>query len=118
MNKIMESMMKPIPTTEDSYARRKEEQEEYMLQWMEQQATSVSVFDVKRARLNVPYIGTPSEAWRIYGRRVSTIFKRLERKGKVISTLVGNSRFYSIPITGKKSKKSPTSATSETREEL
>lgn len=103
MNKIMQSMMKPIPVEENNKAALRLAQEEHVLNWLRTIDRSVNCRDVYNDCKNIPSVGANCYGWGrgCWGhRQCSSILKRLEKKGHVVSVLYGQFRYYSIPVNG------------------
>lgn len=92
------AMMRPLPEKLLSLDELNFRREEHILEWLKTAPTSVSCVMIQCNCENIP--GSFESSYRQL-RMISNILKRLERKGKVISTLYGQYRYYSIPILDK-----------------
>lgn len=100
MNKIMQNMMKPIPVNTDSSAELRRAQEEHVLNWLATVDKSVSGLTLRHECKGIPGIEYDryGNMNLYYAKDCYKILQRLERKGHVISALVGSRRYYSIPV--------------------
>lgn len=98
MNRAMQSIMRPIPVNANTNAALRRAQEDRVLNWLNAQAESVTSADVALHCGNIPGVDyTWTASYRVR-RTASSILKRLERKGHVVSVLCGSYRYYSIPV--------------------
>ena len=91
------AMMKPLPVSE-SKADLRRQQEDHVFGYLSQAGLSVCAADVAD---NCPNI--PGHTYRGGGpstRFVSHILRRLEAKGRIISTLYSGRRYYSTFVGG------------------
>ena len=90
-------MMKPIvvPTPDNTRAVIRQKQEDRVMQFLESVTISMTAADI---RFKCPDIPRMWAGQYMTTRHVSTIMRRLENKGLVISVLCFGRRYYSIPI--------------------
>lgn len=100
MNKTMQNMMKPIPVNANTSASLRQQQEDHVLNWLNTRTFSVTCTDVAEDCGNIPGVNyNYAYPYRVR-RTASSILKRLERKGHVVSVLCGSYRYYSVPVEG------------------
>lgn len=104
MNDILKKMMKPMPIFSTD-TNLKDSQEDTILNYLANFPYSVSVADATHDVLVFPGCVKPDGAnmisvMKLKRKAITATFRRLERKGKIISTLYRGKRYYSIPIVG------------------
>lgn len=102
MNKTMTAMMKPIPVRTNNRYNLRLEQERVVYEFMENYPNSVSYADVADNCDNIPGIENINKWGRssYQSRKCGHILRRLEAKGRIVSTLCCGLRYYSIPVEG------------------
>ena len=99
MNKTMQSMMKPIPVEQNNKGALRLAQEEHVLAWLRTIDHSVNCRDVYADCHDIPGVNGGRWGGGYYEHcQCSSILKRLEKKGHVVSVLYGQYRYYSIPV--------------------
>lgn len=102
------NLMKPITLyTSENRAQVKAAQEAAVMEFMRQQVESVKASRVFIDIPSIPEVKGLSEnmrdRWGMTAgvRRTSSILRRLEQKGELVSVLFGGARYYSIPQGGR-----------------
>lgn len=94
------AMMKPLPDLGSRSALRAQ-QEERVYNHLCGADRSLTARDVAKTCDNIPGITVTRYSFDRYRvRECSSILRRLEAKGRIISTLYGGYRYYSAPIGG------------------